>query len=96
MGFSYSAYGLCCDFCDHDRMDNRKYVKKIPCPYNWCQAWACCDVCFGKKLHLQSSCTNEKTPHKEICKELAAHPERSHMIVKDVVTGKIQELSEIF
>ena len=67
MGFSYSAYGLCCDFCDHDK-STRKYVKKIDCPYGYCQAWACCDVCRAKKLHKQCSCNPEKKTHMEFCK----------------------------
>lgn len=67
MGFSYSAYGLCCDFCDHDK-STRKYVRKIQCPYGFCQAWACCDVCRAEKKHMASSCTPEKKTHKEICK----------------------------
>lgn len=95
MGFCYSAHGLCCDFCNNDHIDS-KWVKKIPCPYNWCQAWACCDKCFKKKLHLQSSCTFEKSSHKKICKRLSAHPDESHLVIKDVSTGEIKELSEVF
>lgn len=68
MGFSYSAFGLCCDFCYHDKSD-RLYVKKINCPYGFCQSWAICDQCFKLKKHFQSSCTNENKTHKEICKK---------------------------
>ncbi len=70
MGFSYSAFGLCCDFCDHDKSD-RSYVRKIKCPFNWCQAWAICDQCKALKKHLLSSCSNEQKTHKEICKQLS-------------------------
>lgn len=67
MGFSYGPFGLCCDFCDRD--EPRINVKKITCPYGYCQAWACCIECKAKKLHLQSSCTPEKKTHKEVCKQ---------------------------
>jgi hypothetical protein len=67
MGFSYSAYGLCCDFCGADHT-TRKYVKKIDCPYGFCQAWATCDQCRAAKKHMASSCTNEDKTHKELCK----------------------------
>ncbi len=70
MGFSYSSYGLCCDFCNHDKSD-RKYVVKISCPYGYCQAWACCDVCRAEKKHMQSSCRVDKLTHKEYCKKAA-------------------------
>lgn len=64
MGFSYSSNGLCCDFCGKSNpLDN---VRKIRCPYGWCQAWACCKACKDKKLHLASSCGG--TTHKETCK----------------------------
>ncbi len=69
MGFSYGYFGLCCDFCGAQR-NTREYVKKIECPYGYCQAWACCNVCRVKKLHMQSSCTNEEKTHKEHCKIL--------------------------
>ena len=67
MGFSYSQYGLCCDFCGKSKPQDN--VKKIACPHGWCQAWACCKVCKSKKLHLQSSCGG--TTHKDTCKQLA-------------------------
>ena len=69
MGFCYGQFGLCCDFCSTD--DPKLNVKKIPCPYGYCQAWACCKNCFAKKLHLASSCTNEHKSHKENCKLLS-------------------------
>ncbi len=69
MGFSYSAFGLCCDHCGHDKSD-RLYVKKIRCSFNWCQAWATCDQCFKLKKHLFSSCTIKNLTHKELCKQL--------------------------
>lgn len=40
MGFSYTYLGLCCDFCNNS--GSKKNVKKIPCPYGFCQTWACC------------------------------------------------------
>jgi len=67
MGFSYGYYGLCCDFCGAQR-DTRKYVKKLECPYGYCQAWACCDQCRAEKKHMQSSCTPARQTHKEFCK----------------------------
>lgn len=67
MGFSYTAYGLCCDFCNADK-STRKYVKKLSCPYGYCQAWACCDECRAKKLHQMCSCNRENKTHKEFCK----------------------------
>jgi len=69
MGFSYGYFGLCCDFCDRDNPSLN--VKKIPCSYGYCQAWACCIECKAKKLHLCASCTPQKKTHKEICKDLA-------------------------
>ena len=67
MGFSYGYWGLCCDFCGAQR-NTRKYVKKIDCPYGYCQAWATCDLCRAKKLHMASSCTRGEETHKELCK----------------------------
>jgi hypothetical protein len=64
MGFSYSSNGLCCDFCG--KSEPKYNVKKIDCPYGWCQAWACCIECKAKKLHLSSS--SGGTTHKETCK----------------------------
>jgi len=64
MGFSYSQYGLCCDFCGASGKIHQ--VRKINCPYAYCQAWACCASCKQKKLHLASSCANK--PHKDYCK----------------------------
>ena len=69
MGISYSQYGLCCDFCG--KSEPKYNVRKIACPYGYCQAWACCIECKAKKLHLLSSCTNEKKTHKEYCKPLS-------------------------
>jgi len=70
MGFSYGYWGLCCDFCGFQR-NTREYVKKIACPYGYCQAWACCDKCFAEKKHHYSSCSLEKKTHKEHCKKAA-------------------------
>lgn len=69
MGFSYGYWGLCCDFCGAQR-NTRKYVKKLPCPYGWCQHWACCDICRLKKNHTVSSCSPEGFSHKQVCKPL--------------------------
>jgi len=73
MGFSYGYNGLCCDFCDKD--DPQLNVKKIPCPYGFCQAWACCNKCFKQKKHLSASVgiiENGKLvtkSHKDHCKQ---------------------------
>lgn len=73
MGFCYSANGLCCDFCNADH-STRKYVRKIKCPYEYCQAWACCDQCRSEKKHMSSSCA--EGTHKETCKELATRADK--------------------
>jgi hypothetical protein len=65
MGFTYTMFGLCCDFCGVSRTTDQ--VRKINCPYAYCQAWACCENCKQKKLHLRSSCEPEKL-HKDYCK----------------------------
>ena len=67
MGFSYGYFGLCCDFCDKD--DPQLNVKKIPCPFGYCQDWAVCKNCHAKGLHNQSSCRPEKIQHKDFCKQ---------------------------
>jgi hypothetical protein len=65
MGFSYSSFGLCCDFCGNSKPEYN--VRKIACPYGWCQSWACCKNCKAKKLHLKSS--SGGTTHKDTCKK---------------------------
>ncbi len=67
MGFSYNYLGLCCDFCNN--AGSQQNVRKIKCPYDYCQAWACCNTCKKKKLHLQSSCNPNKISHKNYCKQ---------------------------
>lgn len=67
MGFSYSQFGLCCDFCGESKPEFN--VKKIHCPYGYCQAWACCKNCKAKKLHLVCSIGSTTKTHKEICKD---------------------------
>uniref|UniRef100_A0AAT9JHR9 ORF23 n=1 Tax=Nitrosopumilaceae spindle-shaped virus TaxID=3065433 RepID=A0AAT9JHR9_9VIRU len=74
MGFSYNHLGLCCDFCSN--AGPQKNVRKIACPYGWCQHWACCETCKKAKKHLQSSCTPEQKTHKEHCKILAIEYDR--------------------
>jgi len=64
MGFVYSQYGLCCDFCGKSKPEFN--VRKIACPYGYCQAWATCKLCFAEKKHLYASCKDMK--HKEYCK----------------------------
>lgn len=83
MGFSYGYFGLVCDHCGAQR-NTRKYVKKIECPYGYCQAWACCDVCRSKKLHMFSSCSLEKKTHKEHCKPLAEAFDQEQKIKKEI------------
>lgn len=68
MGFSYTSFGLCCDFCDNS--GSKENVKKISCPYGWCQSWACCNVCYKQKKHLVSS-SNSNQSHKDYCKFMA-------------------------
>ena len=65
MGFSYNYLGLCCDFCSN--AGPKGNVRKISCPYGYCQAWACCETCKKAKKHLMSSCGG--TTHKESCKK---------------------------
>jgi hypothetical protein len=67
MGFSYSHLGLDCDFCSNS--GPQQNVRKIACPYGYCQHWACCNICFKAKKHLMSSCANGT--HKDTCKFLA-------------------------
>ena len=57
MGFVYALGLLCCDFCDHNHLTKPsiKWVKKIPCPYGYCQAWAVCDQCHSKGKHKEAS-----------------------------------------
>ncbi len=67
MGFSYNYLGLCCDFCSNS--GPKQNVRKIKCPFDYCQDWACCNTCKKKKLHLQSSCNPNKISHKDYCKQ---------------------------
>lgn len=84
MGFSYSSNGLCCDFCGKSNpLDN---VKKIPCPYGWCQAWACCKSCHAKKLHLRSS--SGGTVHKDTCKKLRQEYDAKHKTREELIKAK--------
>ena len=69
MGFSYTYLGLCCDFCNNSGA--KQNVKKIRCPYGFCQSWACCNICFKAKKHLISSCDELHRDHKDICKKRA-------------------------
>ena len=66
MGFSYNYLGLCCDFCDN--AGPKGNVRKISCPYGYCQSWACCSECKAKKRHLQCSCNPKEISHKDYCK----------------------------
>lgn len=69
MGFSYSHFGLCCDFCGNSKPEYN--VKKLPCPYGYCQAWACCKFCHEKKKHLICSIGKTEKTHLEVCKPLS-------------------------
>ena len=71
MGFSYSHFGLCCDFCGHSEPEYN--VNKIPCPYGYCQAWACCKYCHEKKKHLVCSIGKTERRHSDICKTLSEY-----------------------
>ena len=48
---------LCCDFCDGFKGDSKgtTWVKKIKCPFGYCQSWATCNKCFKEKKHKLSS-----------------------------------------
>ncbi len=80
MGFSYTHLGLCCDFCNNS--GPQQNVRKIACPYGWCQAWACCNVCKKAKKHLQSSCSRENKTHKESCKFFAMEYDKAQQARK--------------
>lgn len=84
MGFSYTHFGLCCDFCGHSEPEFN--VKKIKCPYDFCQAWACCKNCYKKKLHLKASCTNRGLTHKEYCKHaVIKYNNEAKFLIKDMI-----------
>jgi hypothetical protein len=88
MGFSYCSHGLCCDFCG-----DWEGTKKIPCPYGFCQAWACCPKCKAEKKHLKSSVTSENKSHKEICKPLAIEwDKKQHLGKLEAPTQNIVEI----
>lgn len=87
MGFSYSKFGLCCDFCGNSSPEFN--VKKINCPYGFCQAWACCKNCQAKKLHLRSSCVkNGELNHKDYCKHavIKYNSEAKFLIMENILT----------
>lgn len=52
---------LCCDFCGGFKGQDVygktviKWVRKIPCPYGYCQAWATCDLCYAQGKHKEHS-----------------------------------------
>ena len=74
MGFSYSCFGLCCDFCDHDK-STRKNIYKLKCPFGYCQDWAICDKCRKLGKHKFSSCGMPNDPEKKdhkLCQRLMA------------------------
>jgi hypothetical protein len=73
MGFSYALHPisgrrlLCCDFCGGFRgWDGVKWVRKMACPFGWCQHYATCDKCAVAGKHKAAE------THKG-CKENAAH-----------------------
>ena len=67
MGFCYDSQGLlCCDFCGKSGE-----VRKIACPYNWCQHWATCADCRHEGKHHVASCGGGGT-HAEVCKQASA------------------------
>ena len=62
----------------HFKLDSEGYpikklntwVKKIDCPYGWCQAWATCNECFKLGKHKSWSSANPSNDGKnhESCK----------------------------
>jgi hypothetical protein len=86
MGFTYAVNPhtgrecLACDFCNAYRGDEKgtKWVRKIPCPYGYCQAWATCDKCYAEGRHKVSSCGAEPTKNHEGCKKAHEEFEREH------------------
>ena len=62
----------------HFKLDNEgdpikklnTWVKKIDCPYGWCQAWATCNECFKLGKHKSWSSANPSKDGKnhESCK----------------------------
>ena len=69
MGFCYDMDGLlCCDFCGQSGQ-----VRKIKCPYGWCQPWATCPECKSNgKHHIPSCGGKEGQTHKDVCKQAYA------------------------
>lgn len=63
MGYTYDMKGrLCCDFCCKSGG-----VRRIECPYGYCQPWATCPDCRREGKHRVASCGGGGT-HAEICK----------------------------
>jgi len=82
MGFCYGLnyntgrYQLACDFCG-----KIGGVRKIPCKYGYCQAYATCPECRKEKKHLLKGTDNED--HCQ-CKE---YTEDSQQKRKEVIAG---------
>lgn len=63
MGFTYAVSNngrqyLCCDFCGKSKI-NGLTVRKIRCPFRWCQAYATCQNCKHlntKEAHIKNDC----------------------------------------
>jgi hypothetical protein len=57
MGYCYSGGKLCCDVCG-----STGNVRKIKCPFNWCQPIALCPACKAtnkyhtKAVHISMGC----------------------------------------
>ena len=47
-------------------------VRRVGCPYNWCQAWAACTDCRAEGRHLYASCVSsvkgDGQTHRNVCK----------------------------
>jgi len=68
VGFTYCEGRLCCDFCDaHGQSAG---VRRMRCPYGYCQDWATCADCRKLGKHKVSSNGGRGT-HREICRPLS-------------------------
>ena len=56
-------------------------VRRIRCPYGWCQPWATCTDCRLKGLHKIPSCFGrEGQTHKSVCKSRSEASRRGEQV----------------